>query len=158
MQQAWRPNSRHIPILDLTSDGPSKVQREIILNIESFRVQNSFFPQTNDDTRIRNIIWIQGLLRQELHKIYLFFVALDLLKQTELLLDLQPLLNCDTWGRIKRNYYMVNNLHFDPLQERTHKEVCSYFRSTYKELFEHTEMTFFNISSKIRNHFFQLFA
>ena len=43
----------------------------------------------------------------------------------------------DKWGRINLNHFVGNNTNSDPLQEPICKQVCSFFRNTQTELFEH---------------------
>ena len=63
-----------------------------------------------------------GFLMQILHRIYLF-VALDLPKETDLLLNLPHLPNYEKWRCGKLNHYVVKNIHSDLLQEFIHTEV-----------------------------------
>ena len=44
------------------------------------------------------------------------FVALELPKELDLLLDLPSVLHCDKWGMIKLNHYVVNNMQPHRLQ------------------------------------------
>ena len=48
----------------------------------------------------------------------IFFVVLHLPKQKDPLLDLP---NCNNWVGIKLNYYVIHNMHSDPLQELINK-------------------------------------
>ena len=64
---------------------------------------------------------------------HIFFVALKLPKETNLLLDLLPHLFVTIGDDSNLNHYGVNNMHFDQLQEFICKEICLSFRSTYTE-------------------------
>ena len=80
------------------------------------------------------------------------FVALELPKESHLLLDPPALPDHDNWGSYKLKDYIINNTYLDPLQECIHSEVCHLFRSTYKDLFQHIALRKKNSIYKIRNH------
>ena len=77
-----------------------------------------------------------------------FSVALNLPKESDLLLDPPPTPDCDKWGRTKSNY-LVPYMHSDPLWELIRKEVSRSFRSTYAVWFEYTAMRKYKISLKL---------
>ena len=64
------------------------------------------------------------------------FVLLELPKE----MDLPPAPDCDKWGLINLNQYVINNMNSDLLQEIIHTDICHSFRSMYMELFEHIDM------------------
>ena len=70
----------------------------------------------------------EDFLMKGLHRMYLLIV-LDLPKEMGLHLDLPPLPNCDNWGYVKLNYYVVNNTNSDSLQGFIHKDVCFSWRN-----------------------------
>ena len=80
------------------------------------------------------------------------FVALELPKETNLLVDLPLPSVCHNWGLLKVNHYMVNNMPFDPLQDLVYSEACLSFIYTCTELFKHINIKKQNTSCKIRNH------
>ena len=48
--------------------------------------------------------------------------------------------DCDNWGWIRLNTYVVSSMHSWPLQELINKEACCSFRITYIQLFYNNNM------------------
>ena len=107
--------------------------------------------KTNFEPRIQYLIETPRFFYEGLHRMYLF-VALEVPKVSDLLLDSPAPADCDNWARYKLNNYVNNNTCSHPLHELVHSEVCHSFRMTYTELFHHINMRKQNITLKRRNH------